>query len=84
MEKKAGIWIDTQKAFIVTLDKSGHATKTILSQIETKVRIAGESKDLRDLGNSISVRTKRRRIKESKRKEISSKQFLKKSLSPTR
>ncbi|MBK9227789.1 MAG: hypothetical protein IPL67_12265 [Ignavibacteria bacterium] len=66
MEKKAGIWIDTQKAFIVTLDKSGHATKTILSQIETKVRIAGESKDFTRFGKQYFSPDEK---KENKRKQ---------------
>jgi stalled ribosome rescue protein Dom34 len=50
MKRQTGIWIDTQKAFIVTLDESGHATKTLLSQIETKERIPGESKDFTRFG----------------------------------
>ena len=51
MKKKTGIWIDTQKAFIVTLDESRLSTNTILSHIETKERIPGESKEFTRFGN---------------------------------
>jgi len=51
MKKQTGIWIDTQKAFIVRLDETGHDTKTIFSEIETKERIPGESKEYTRFGN---------------------------------
>ncbi len=51
MKKQTGIWIDTQKAFIVKLDETGFETKTILSEIETKERIPGESKEYTRFGN---------------------------------
>ncbi len=50
MKKQTGIWIDTQKAFIVRLDETGFETKTILSEIETKERIPGESKEYTRFG----------------------------------
>lgn len=51
MKKQTGIWIDTQKAFIVKLDETGSETKTILSEIETKERIPGESKEYTRFGD---------------------------------
>lgn len=44
MEKKAGIWIDTKKEFIVFLEDDLHRTHTVLSEIESRLRIPGEGK----------------------------------------
>ncbi len=51
MKKQAGIWIDTQKAFVVILNGDSPVTKTIHSGIESKVRIPGESKEYTRFGN---------------------------------
>ena len=43
MSKQIGVWIDTKKAKIVTLDGDQKELKIIYSEIETRERIAGES-----------------------------------------
>jgi stalled ribosome rescue protein Dom34 len=50
MKKQTGIWIDTQKAFVIRLLDSSHTVKTITSHIESKVRIPGESKEYSRFG----------------------------------
>lgn len=52
MEKKTGIWIDTKKAKIVTLTNDQKQIKTIDSDIETRERIAGESKKFGRFGDA--------------------------------
>ena len=44
MKKKTGIWIDTKKAVIISLTESNHEVKTILSSIEGRKRIPGETR----------------------------------------
>lgn len=73
MKRQTGIWIDTQKAFIVTLDESRFSTKTILSHIETKERIPGESKEFTRFGNQYFSPEEK---KEHKRKQ-EEKEFFK-------
>ena len=44
MKKQTGIWIDTKMAVIVSLTESNHEVKTILSSIEGRKRIPGETR----------------------------------------
>ncbi len=44
MKKNIGIWIDTKQAVIIKLSTSNHKVKVIESNIETRERVAGESK----------------------------------------
>ncbi len=41
---KAGVWIDTEKAVIVSLKGKGHTIKIVDSLIESRERIPGEKK----------------------------------------
>ena len=51
MGKQAGIWIDTKKAKIVKLDGSKKHLKTVNSDIETRERFEGESKQFGRFGD---------------------------------
>lgn len=44
MKQKIGIWIDTKQAFVVKLLNDNHSIKIIDSNIETRERVAGETK----------------------------------------
>ncbi len=66
MKKLTGIWIDHEKALIITLDRGGHIIKTIESEIVTRDRIDGETKSYGRFGDqSLSQeKHKERRINE--------------------
>lgn len=66
MKKLTGIWIDHEKAMIITLDKGQHKLKIIESDIVTRDRIDGETKSYGRFGEqSLSQeKHKERRIKE--------------------
>lgn len=44
MKNNIGIWIDTSKAIIVKLSNNNCTVKTVESNIETRERVAGETK----------------------------------------
>ena len=66
MKKQTGIWIDHEKALIITLDRGRYKLKTIESNIVTRDRIDGETKSYGRFGDqSLSQeKHKERRIKE--------------------
>ena len=66
MEKQTGIWIDKEKAVIITLFNSNHTIKHIESGIVTKERNSGEGKDFGRFGNQF--------LNSEKKKENKSKQ----------
>jgi high-affinity Fe2+/Pb2+ permease len=51
MDKQIGVWIDSKKAKIVTLVGDQRNLKTIDSEIETRERIPGESKQFGRFGD---------------------------------
>jgi hypothetical protein len=51
MKKQTGIWIDKEKAILITLFNGDHVIKNIESDIVTKERDSGESKDFTKFGN---------------------------------
>ncbi len=65
MTKQIGIWIDTKKAKIVTLSGTQKSLKTIDSDIETRERFAGESKQFGRFGDQYhdQERAKAQKIK---------------------
>ena len=66
MKKQTGIWLDHEKATIITLDKGNYNLNTIESDIVTRNRIDGETKKYGRFGDqSLSQeKHKERRIKE--------------------
>ena len=63
MGKLTGIWLDSEKAFVITLIDGRPAVEKIDSPVETRVRINGEKKQYSRLGgmfvNPQKKRTKR-------------------------
>ena len=64
MEKNVGIWLDNEKAYIITLIDGNENVEKIESNIETRVRIEGEKKSYSRLGgmfiNPQKKKTKRK------------------------
>jgi stalled ribosome rescue protein Dom34 len=61
MKKKTGIWIDSKKAVIVSLEENNHSLKTVDSSIESQERIPGEDKWYTRFGNQFLNFEKRKR-----------------------
>mgnify|MGYP000678153985 FL=1 len=64
--RKVGIWIDQKEANLITLTKKAIHSKTIYSDIETRIRIEGESKQFGRFGDQYLVdeKGKENRVKE--------------------
>ena len=76
MKKNIGIWIDTKQAFIIKLSNNEHSLKKIESNIETRERVAGETKKFGRFGNQYLTYEKNQ---ENKRNHQTN-QFLKEVL----
>lgn len=68
--KLMGVWLDTSKAVLVTLEGSDSNVKTLESGIETQERIEGESNQSGRFGNQFveDERSKEKRIREMENK----------------
>lgn len=53
MEKNVGIWLDNEKAYIITLIDGNEKVEKIESNVETRVRIEGETKSYSRLGGML-------------------------------
>ena len=64
--RKIGIWIDQKEANIISLIETTIASKTIYSDVETRVRIEGETKQFGRFGDQYLVdeKGKQNRIEE--------------------
>jgi len=51
MKKNIGVWLDTEKAYIITIEDSGTKVDMIESEIESRVRFEGETKSSSRFGN---------------------------------
>jgi hypothetical protein len=51
MKKNIGVWLDTEKAYIITLEDSGARVDKIESEIESRIRFKGETKAYSRMGN---------------------------------
>nr|NQU92760.1 hypothetical protein [Bacteroidota bacterium] len=72
MKKQTGIWLDHEKATIITLDSGGYKTNTVESDIVTRERIDGERRKFGRFGDQ-SLRQeqqKERRIKKQTSKYL--------------
>ncbi|MBI2281398.1 MAG: hypothetical protein HYU68_12030 [Bacteroidetes bacterium] len=63
MEQKIGVWIDSQRAVVITLANGESSLKTILSGIEGKIREEGEGKDYARFGIQYTNNEKKNAIK---------------------
>lgn len=53
--RKVGIWIDQKEANLITLSEDAIHSKTIYSDIETRIRIKGEKKQFGRFGDQFLV-----------------------------
>jgi hypothetical protein len=51
MKKNIGVWLDTEKAYIITIEDSGTKVDKIESEIESRMRFEGETKAYSRFGN---------------------------------
>jgi hypothetical protein len=51
MKKNIGVWLDTEKAYIISIEDSGTKVDKIESEIETRMRFEGETKAYSRMGN---------------------------------
>ena len=70
--RKIGVWIDQKEANIITLERGGDYSKTIYSDIETRIRIEGEKKQFGRFGDQYLVdeKGKENRVKEYTQKYL--------------
>jgi hypothetical protein len=65
MGKKVGVWIDSERAYIISLFDDRHVMETVESNVETRVRYEGETKSYSGRGGSTvnpsKKKTKRRK-----------------------
>ena len=66
MKKQTGIWLDHEKAIIITLHRNGYILNTIESDIVTRERTIGETRKYGRFGDQslYQEKHKERRIKE--------------------
>jgi hypothetical protein len=64
--RKVGIWIDQKEANLITLTKNAIHSKTIYSDVETRIRTEGETKQFGRFGDQYLVdeKGKENRVKE--------------------
>ncbi len=78
MKKNIGIWIDTKQATIIRLSKNNeHFIKKIKSNIETRVRVPGESKKYGRFGGQYITYEKNRENKKNEQINLFFKELFK-------
>lgn len=80
MEKNVGIWLDNEKAYIITLVNGNETVEKIESNVETRVRIEGETKSYSRLGGMLINPQK----KKTKRKNHQLKDYFKSIIRKTK
>lgn len=70
--RKVGVWIDQKEANLITVTRKDVLSKTIYSDIETRVRVEGEKKQYGRFGDQFLVdeKGKKNRIKEYTQKYL--------------
>ncbi len=62
MKRQTGIWLDREKAVVITLNDHGYSLKIIESEIETRERYHGEKKKFGRFGDQfLNDETKKKR-----------------------
>ena len=59
MKKNIGVWLDTEKAYIISLENGASKVEVIESEVETRVRFKGETKAYSRMGNQFINPAKR-------------------------
>ena len=80
MEKNVGIWLDNEKAYIITLVNNNERVEKIESNVESRVRYNGEKKAYSRLGGMFINPQK----KKTKRKKHQLKDYFDNILQKTR
>jgi len=80
MEKNVGIWLDNEKAYIITLIDGNEKVEKIESNVETRVRIEGETKSYSRLGGMLINPQK----KKTKRKNNQLKDYFRSIIGKTK
>ena len=72
MKKQTGIWLDKEKAVVITLNDHGYNLKIIESEIETRERYDGEKKKFGRFGSQFlnEETKKKRRVEEQTNKYL--------------
>lgn len=71
MEKQTGIWLDKEKAIIISLLEGKHTIKHLNSKITTRERFPGEGKRFGRFGNQfLSMESKKRNMIENQSDEF--------------
>ncbi len=63
MDKKTGIWLDKNQAYIVSLENESHTLKIIESNAEFRVREDGEGKTYTRFGDQFGTKEKSKKAK---------------------
>ncbi|MFA8435502.1 MAG: hypothetical protein ACEPOZ_13360 [Marinifilaceae bacterium] len=53
MKKNIGVWLDTEKAYIISLIEGEAHVETVKSEVESRVRFPGETKNYSRLGSMV-------------------------------
>lgn len=69
MEKQIGVWLDSEKAFLISLTENGESVRKIESDVESRVRFPGEKKAYHRLGNMFV--NPQKKITERKKHQLS-------------
>ena len=64
MERKVGVWIDSERAVVIAFSNGESTVKTILSGVEGKIREDGEGKDFGRFGNQFTNHEKKKDLKQ--------------------
>ena len=54
MFRKMGVWLDSEKAFLISITESGDYICKITSDVENRVRFPGETKSFHRMGGMLS------------------------------
>ena len=65
MEKKVGIWLDSEKAYIISLIDGREKLEKIESNVESRVRYEGEKKSFSRIGGQL-VNPQKKKTKRKK------------------
>jgi len=80
MEKKVGIWLDSEKAYIISLINGREKLEKIESNVESRVRYEGEKKSFSRIGGQLVNPQK----KKTKRKKQQLKNYFQNILKKTK
>ncbi len=60
MSKNVGVWLDKEKAYVISVNGGNHRIEKVESNVETRVRYEGESKSFSGRGGALFNPSKKR------------------------